>query len=286
MRITEKNLRRAARRTGKFLWPPEGRNLFSRGRWKVLPMAAALLIYADSSQACLTVDPGSVLADTVSEREIEKLAADSAASVVHASFRAHGSPTRDAQPAAVHASRFTSYPGVEPTDLSPSTESAAGEAGAAPAAATLSSPGAQPALLTPGNRAGIRAALEGEFAVMLAQAMRLRAPRGGWSPPTATSILTTLRLRPEMAQGIVPAGGWQPGRALTEGSVASLLNQMGLQVTARAPERELSIQEAEVIVARIASIFRTLFPAAYTEESGPATLELGNPRAPLSPSTP
>jgi len=127
--------------------------------------------------------------------------------------------------------------------------------------------------------------LQGEFAVLLAQTLRLRAPRGGWSPAGTTAFLATLRLRRDLPAGLAPAGGWSMNLPLTEGALASILNAFGLHVISRNPLRELTAREAEEVLVRLASFFRVIAPSTYTTSTLPA-LQLGNPRAPMSPFTP
>lgn len=293
--MSKRGFTRALRRAGRILWPREAAGLVSHASRRSLPVLLLLFLYADSSQACVSVAPGSV-ASVPSGRWIEAVAEDRAATVVHASVR------RPERSVPMDAGRWASAPrpspAVEPPALAvepvasdivealgappkPATVAPAREPSAPPPAPSTS-PAPAPAALSPGQHI----ILQGVFAVRLVESLRLRAPRGGWSPQAATSLLSTLRLRPGEAAGVLPAGGWRLGAPLTEADLASLLGYLGLQVVSRAPERPITVAEAEAILARLAALFRPLAPAAYTQAAAPAGLTLGNPRAPLSPFTP
>jgi hypothetical protein len=58
---------------------------------------------------------------------------------------------------------------------------------------------------------------QGEFAVLLAQALRLDPPRGGWSPVTAVDVLA------KGTPSIGPVRGWQPSVVLREAEMLQIL---------------------------------------------------------------
>lgn len=273
---------------GRAVWPSEARSLLARGNWKTLPLIATLFLYADVSQACLTVAPGSTPA-IASEVRLEPLQEDRATTIVHAARRTSRPPREAGSHAALPDRGFGSasenaasidLPEI-PTEPLPAPASRPLGATSAPL------PSAEIADAVPAHRApSDRPIRQGEFAVLLVEMLRLRAPRGGWTAPAAASLLSTLRLRSGEAAGVVPAGGWSIERSLTEGALASLLRPLGLQVVSRTPGREITVREAELILGRLAALFRPLAPAAFTAGAAPASLALGNPRAPLSPITP
>ena len=271
-------LRRFIRRTGASIWPREAR----RPSWRTLALASVLLLYADTSQACFRVDPAAI-ATMPALSVLDAMAQDRGPSVVHASVS-----RRTAAP-----SRSVYQPPSEPDRLSRDMwlESASVDRGPAPDAvpvhaaipALVSAATAPSATVTAVTRA--RPILQGQFAVLLVEMLRLRPPRGGWSPDSATGLLSTLRLRPGQPAGLLPTGGWRVQQPLTEDGLVAILRAMGIQAVSHNPAREITPAEAEALLARIASLFRPLSPAAYTEGVAPASLNLGNPR-PVSPITP
>jgi hypothetical protein len=277
MRISRRKLNRSVRRIGEWVLPSEARGLFRRSNWTALPVLAGLLLYADSSQACLTVPPGSSVVASVHLQET--VALDRATSVVHASRRA----ARDRWARTENPDTSGALAGNEGGG-----ETYAGGAALAPAAAA-------PAVLAPPEAAARsappceeRAMLEGEFAVRLVESLRLRAPRGGWTPETAAATLATLRLRGTEAAGVTPAAGWRVDRPLTEGELAVLLRHLGLQLYSKRPAHVISVCDGVLILGKLNGLFRSLAPAALRVDGGASrALNLGNPgAAPLSPSTP
>jgi hypothetical protein len=257
--------------------PEEARELARHQKMKVIAAAAALFLYADGSRACSTVTPEGVTAAVISERMIDQVSLDRAASVVHATFRRASSASRRGEPLPF-TDVDTRAPEARPLGTPPPL---------APPFLELPEPAG---LATPSNPASVgpaRAITQGEFAVLLASTLRLRPPRRGWSAADATTALSTLRLQAGQAGGVVPPRGWRLDSPLTEGDLAFVLAYLGLNVIPREPGRPITQEEAEQVLARLASLFRSLSPAAYS--AAPASwnpLSLGNPRAPLSPSTP
>ena len=278
MYISRRRVKRAFRRTAEWMWPRHARGVFHVRSWTAVSILAALFVHSESTSACLTVEPGRY---PVVEQHawMDSLAADRSVDAVHASQRsvrrrrAVAEPSRWTPPAQERAALIE-------TDTVFRNESAS-IAQAAPAAR-----GAVQAV-RPMPEGTSRAILQGEFAMLLVQTLHLRAPRGGWLPERAINVLVGMRLQARPHDGIAPPGGWSNGQPLTEGDVASLLQQLGINVIARNPDRSISVQEAETVLARLAALFRELAPATFTAVPQPSRVPLGNPaRPPLSPSTP
>jgi hypothetical protein len=271
MRFSVNRFNRKLKRLGLWLVPDEARELTRHQRIKAIAAATALLLYADGSRACVTVSPDSVTAAVISERTIDQVSLDRASSAVHASLRR---PSQYRTRSLDDPSLFTE---PEPAALPPA---APPPRGIPQAEALAGAPGVVP--LTPA-----RAITQGEFAVMLASTLRLRPPRRVWSAADASTALSALRLQAAQAVGVVPPGGWRLDGPLSEGDLAVLLAHLGLHVIPQDPERPITPEEAEQVLARLASLFRSLSPAAYASSpAGPSPISPGNPRAPLSPSTP
>jgi hypothetical protein len=71
---------------------------------------------------------------------------------------------------------------------------------------------------------------QGEFAVLLAEALGLQAPKGGW---TAESSISALTSQPAPIQ---PAGGWKPGEYLTEMAMHEILAPTAFRSTSIDPK--------------------------------------------------
>jgi len=278
MYYSKRRAKRALRRAAEWVWPREARGVFHVRSWTAVSILAAFFVHAESTSACITVDPGRYL---VVEQHawMDSLAADRSADAVHASQRsirrhlAAAQSSRWSQSAQEQASLIETEPIIR-NQPAPAAQAAPAVRGAVQA-------------VRPMPEGTSRAILQGEFATLLVETLHLRAPRGGWSTERAINALVGMHLQTQPDEGVAPPGGWSNGQPLTEGDIAFLLQQLGINVTARNPDRSISVEEAETVLARLAALFRELAPATFTAVPEPSRVPLGNPaRPPLSPSTP
>jgi hypothetical protein len=79
---------------------------------------------------------------------------------------------------------------------------------------------------------------QGEFAVLLAQALQLKAPAAGWTPETATEALG------RMSPPLRPATGWQPAKILKEWEMIQILAPTQFRATPIDPAAGISPLQA------------------------------------------
>ncbi|MCZ6779522.1 MAG: hypothetical protein O7F16_11235 [Acidobacteria bacterium] len=243
-----------------------------------MAILAALFVHAESASACVSVQPGRY--PIVQQNAwMDSLAADRSVDAVHAAQRSIRRHRATVEP------RPRTPPAREQVALI-ETETLSRNEPAPAAQAAPTTRGAVQAV-RPMPEGTSRAILQGEFAMLLVQTLHLRAPWGGWSPDKAINSLIGMRPRARPDDRFAPPGGWNNGQPVTESDVVSLLQQLGINVIARNPDRSITVQEAETILAKLAALFRELAPATFTEVPEVRRVPLGNPgRPPLSPSTP
>jgi len=86
---------------------------------------------------------------------------------------------------------------------------------------------------------------QGEFAVLMAQALDLDRPKE-WQCSHAVDLLKK--------HAIVPDGGWKLDKALTEEVMVEVVRQVGLQISTSAKDSKVTWGTAKVVIAQIARL--------------------------------
>lgn len=125
---------------------------------------------------------------------------------------------------------------------------------------------------------------QGDFALLLVKHTATPRPTGDWTQDSALSLLQDV--------GVLPfSGGWEAGTELTEGDMAHILRQVGLNIFSVNPDEKVTWGRANAVFFRYDDFFKNTnlkTRTAYGTTTTHVDTSVGgsDSLAPASPTTP